>query len=415
MRMAGARLNIVHVVRAPIGGIFRHIVDLATAQSAAGHAVGIVCNSLEGGAFEDAAIAAVAPRLAFGVTRFPMRRQVSPSDLRATRDLLRHLGTLSPDVVHAHGSKGGVYGRLIGTWLGRKRPVARLYAPHGGSLHYAETSRQGRIYFAVERLFERMTDALVHVSAYEAETYRRKVGVPRCEAHVIRNGLRADEYVPVVANGDARDLLYLGVVRSLKGIDVFLDALARLKQEHGRIATAHVIGQALDDDPTDYAEVARRLGIADQVAFHAPMPARAAFAMARALVVPSRAESMPYVVLEAIAAQLPLIATRVGGVPEIFGPRADELVAPGDAEALAAAMGRMLADPAGAARDAQARRDWLMPRFHIDAMQEQVERLYRAILERKARGQNRAGAVADAPFGVIARESGQSSTPQRPR
>ena len=49
--MANARLRIVHVVRAPIGGIFRHIVDLATAQSDAGHDVGIVCNSLEGGAF----------------------------------------------------------------------------------------------------------------------------------------------------------------------------------------------------------------------------------------------------------------------------------------------------------------------------------------------------------------------------
>jgi len=380
--MAGARLNIVHVVRAPIGGIFRHIVDLATAQAAAGHAVGIVCNSLEGGAFEDAVIAGVAPRLAFGVKRFAMRRHVSPSDLRAARDLMRHLDMLAPDVVHAHGSKGGIYGRLIGTWLNRKRPVARLYAPHGGSLHYEAKSIEGRIYFAVERLFERMTDALVHVSAYEAETYRRKVGLPRCDAQVIRNGLRAAEYVPVVPNGDARDLLYLGMLRSLKGIDVFLAALARLKHEHGRAATAYVIGQA--DDMAEYAAMAHQLGIADQVAFHPPKPAREAFAMARALVVPSRAESMPYVVLEAIAAGLPLVATRVGGVPEIFGPRADELVAPGDAAALAAAIGRMLAEPMRAARDAQARREWLMPRFHIDAMQEQVERLYRSILERKS-------------------------------
>src|SRR5262249_395455 len=108
-RMANARLRIVHVVRAPIGGIFRHIVDLATAQSAAGHAVGIVCNSLEGGAFEDGVIARLAPQLAFGVTRFPMRRAVSPSDLRAARDLMRHLAALAPDVVHCHGSKGGIY------------------------------------------------------------------------------------------------------------------------------------------------------------------------------------------------------------------------------------------------------------------------------------------------------------------
>ena len=214
--------------------------------------------------------------------------------------------------MHGHGSKGGVYGRLIGSWLNRKRPVGRVYSPHGGSLHYDESSLEGRFYFKVERVFERMTDAIVHVSTYEAETYRRKVGVPRCEAIVIRNGLRPDEYVPVVPNADARDLLYLGMLRSLKGIDVFLDALARLKAAHGRTATAHVIGQT--DDLAAYEAMARRLGIADEVAFHLPKPTREAFAMARALVVPSRAESMPYVVLEAVAGGLPLVATRVGGI-----------------------------------------------------------------------------------------------------
>ncbi|HLH92148.1 MAG TPA: glycosyltransferase family 4 protein [Xanthobacteraceae bacterium] len=369
-------------MRAPIGGIFRHIVDLATAQAASGHEVGIVCNSLEGGAFEDDWIARIAPKLAFGVTRIPMRRQVSPSDWGAIRALMRHLGAIAPDVVHAHGSKGGVYGRLIGTWLNRKRPVARIYAPHGGSLHYPATSLEGRVYFAVERRLERITDALVHVSAYEAETYRRKVGKPRCAAHVIRNGLRPDEYVPVVANADARDFLFLGMLRSLKGIDVFLEALARLETEHGRNATAHVIGQA--DDLASFEKMARALGIAARVAFHDPMPTREAFAMAHALIVPSRAESMPYVVLEAVAGAMPLIATRVGGIPEIFGPRADDLVGPGDAAALAEAMHRLLADRPRAARDALERREWLLPRFNIDVMQDEVAALYHAILDRKA-------------------------------
>ena len=380
MRMAKPRLRIVHLVRAPIGGIFRHILDLASAQAAAGHDVGIVCNSLEGGAFEDGLIAAIAPRLTLGAARFPMRRQVSPSDLRAARDLLRHVGALAPDVVHGHGSKGGTYGRLIGSWLGRKRPVARIYSPHGGSLHYSEKSFEGRIYFAAERMLGRMTDGIVHVSAYEAEMYRRKVGHPRCEAVVIRNGLRPDEYVPVVPNRDACDLLFLGMMRHLKGIDVFLQAIARLR-EQGRIVTAHVIGQTTEME--SWEMLARAVGIGGQVAFHLPKPTREAFAMARALVLPSRAESMPYVVLEAIAAGLPLVATRVGGVPEIFGPRADELVPPGDAAALAVAIDRMLANPVEAAHDAKVRREWLLPRFHIDVMQEQVEKLYRAILDRK--------------------------------
>src|SRR5215475_8453838 len=174
--MPSSRLRIVHVVRAPIGGIFRHIVDLATAQADAGHEVGLVCDALTGGAFEDAAIASLQPKLALGVARIPMRRHVSFTDLHATRKLMRELGKLSPDVVHGHGAKGGVYGRLIGTWLGRGRPIARVYSPHGGSLHSPEKSIGGRAYFPIERWLERLTAALVHVSAKGADPYRQKVG-----------------------------------------------------------------------------------------------------------------------------------------------------------------------------------------------------------------------------------------------
>ena len=139
-----APLRIIHIVRAPIGGIFRHIADLARSQAAAGHAVGLVCDATTGGAFEADAIATLSPALALGATRLPMQRHVSPADVVAVRRVARHLGGLSPDVVHCHGSKGGVYGRLIGSWLGRERPIARVYAPHGGSLHYDEGSWEGR-------------------------------------------------------------------------------------------------------------------------------------------------------------------------------------------------------------------------------------------------------------------------------
>jgi glycosyltransferase involved in cell wall biosynthesis len=377
------KLKIVHVVRAPIGGIFRHIVDLADAQAKAGHAVGIICDSTTGGRFEDDIIAKAAANLALGATRFPMRRSISFADFAAGRRVLAHLGKLMPDVLHCHGAKGGAYGRLIAAFLGRSRPIACLYAPHGGTLHFDEKSLEGMIYFRVERFFERLTDALIHVSAYEAETYRRKVGIPRCQAVVIRNGLREEEFLKVAPREDARDLLLLGMLRDLKGTDVFLDAVAKLEQRYGRKVTANVIGQA--EEPERYRALASSLGIADRVTFSEPMPAREAFAGARAIVVPSRAESMPYVVLEAIAAGMPIVATRVGGIPEIFGPAADQLVAPGDSGALAQAIEDMLAHPERIAADVAARRDWLHPRFNIEAMQNQIEALYRDILARKHR------------------------------
>ena len=79
------------------------------------------------------------------------------------------------------------------------------------------------------------------------------------------------------------------------------------------------------------------------------MPARAAFALGRLLVAPSRAESLPYIILETAAAAVPLITTNVGGIPEIFGPQAGRLVPPGDAAALARAIARRARRPDGAA------------------------------------------------------------------
>jgi glycosyltransferase involved in cell wall biosynthesis len=375
-------LRIVHVVRSPVGGIFRHIVDLAEAQSASGHAVGVVCDSLTGGAFEAAKIAALEPRLALGAVRLPIARNIAPSDALALVKVQAALSPLKPDVIHAHGAKGGVFGRLVGAWLGRTRPVARFYAPHGGSLHYEASSKEGRLYFAVERALERITDSLIHVSAYEERTFVEKVGPPRCPAAVVRNGLRPEEFEPVAPAADAADFLYLGMLRDLKGVDVFLDAL-KLLADSGRRASAVIVGDGPDE--AKYRAFVDAAGLKEHVRFRAPMPAREAFALGRAIVVPSRAESMPYVVLEAIAAGLPMIATRVGGIPEIFGPYSDALIPPGDSAALAEAMAELHALPEAAREAAQARKGHIGHEFSLKEMSSRIETIYRNGIEKRTK------------------------------
>jgi glycosyltransferase involved in cell wall biosynthesis len=104
------------------------------------------------------------------------------------------------------------------------------------------------------------------------------------------------------------------------------------------------------------------------------MPARQAFALAEIVVVPSRAEAMPYIVLEALAAGKTMIATAVGGIPEIFGLGSPALVRP-DAGELAAKMSEALADPqafAGLMPDAAD----LKARFGADIMAAQIEKAY---------------------------------------
>ncbi len=374
------KLSIVHVVRSPVGGIFRHIADLASAQNEAGHAVGVICNSLTGGAFEDEWIAALAPKLELGIARLPMPRSIGPADVAATFRVARLIARMRPDVVHAHGAKGGLFGRLAaGIERRRGRAVAAFYAPHGGSLHYDAASAAGRFFFAVERGLERLSDGLIHVSAYEAETYRQKVGVPRCPAHVVRNGLRPEEFEPVPHGPDAADFLYIGVLRDLKGVDVFLAALATLKEE-GREFRALVVGAGdLGDERRYRALVAASLSA--EVEFRAPMPARQAFSLARNIVVPSRAESMPYIVLEAAAAGRPLIATNVGGIPEILPGKEERLLPPGDPVALAEAMRQALAAPERMAAEAVLRREAVKQKFSLAVMAASVEKLYRDPLQ----------------------------------
>ena len=367
-------LRIVHCFRSPVGGIFRHVRDLVEAHSQAGHQLGILCDSSTGGAHEDALFAEIEPKLALGLIRVPMRRAIGPSDLVAIWRCLGELRQMQPDILHSHGAKGGAYARVIGTLMRRSgRKVARLYCPHGGSIHYDAGSLKGKLFFTLERTLERMTDRLIFVSEYEREGYRQKVGEPRCPTSLVYNGLGESEFEPVKP-GDA-DFLYIGMMRDLKGPDLFLDALAMLRDQDGIEAKAHFVGDGPDKE--EYIAQIGQLGLGAAVKVHDAMPAREAFAMAKTVVVPSRAESMPYIVLEAIAAHKPIIATRVGGIPEIFNDDAGSLVEPDNAQALYAAMKNALVDR-GAAKTAQRRSAALKQRFSVEVMAETVETVYRA-------------------------------------
>lgn len=376
--MTSDPLRILHCVRSPIGGIFRHIMDLAASQAAAGHDVGLICDSSSGSAFDNALVEQIGQHLSLGVARFPMQRQLTIQDLKATRNLYRYIRDLKPDVLHGHGAKGGAYTRAIGTVLRMKgRNVTRIYCPHGGSLHYDPNRLEGRIYHTIERVLERFTDGLIFVSDYEAAAFETKVCHPRAVSRVIYNGLRPDEFSPVETNPDAADFLYIGMLRDLKGTDLFIEALHNIKLKSGTAPTAHIVGEGPDEER--YRAMVSNLGLEDKVTFHGALPARQAFAMGKCVVVPSRAEAMPYIILETVAAQRPLIATRVGGIPEIFGSHASHLVEPGRIESLTSAMEAALANPKAKEALAKTMRGCLAETFSIDLMSDRITTLYREV------------------------------------
>jgi glycosyltransferase involved in cell wall biosynthesis len=323
--------RILHVMRAPVGGLFRHVVDLAREQNARGHAVGIIADSATGGDAAARMLAELAPSLALGLSRVPMSRQIGPSDrgtLRHVADRARETGAT---VLHGHGAKGGAYARLAGG------PALRVYTPHGGSLTFSPYSPSGITYHAIERWLRRRTDLILFESEYAERIYRSHVGSPPFH-RVVHNGVGPADLVAIEPDADAADFIFMGELRWLKGVDVALDALACLATE-GWNGRAIFYGEG--PDRAAFEDRARDLGLVHQVHFPGRSEPRIAFQTGRLLLVPSRIESLPYIVLEAAAARMPLLATNVGGIPEIFGPDSGSLLPPGDIAALVAAIRRM--------------------------------------------------------------------------
>lgn len=359
-------LRILHCFRSPVGGIFRHVRDLAEQHHRAGHKVGILCDSTTGGAHEDALFDTIKPFLDLGLTRTPIRRAIGPADIATIFRCSSEIKSLQPDIIHGHGAKGGALARLIGSRLrvsGSR--VARFYTPHGGSLHFSRSNPAGWFYFTLERLFERLTDGLVFVSEYEQRQYKTKIGVPRPPSFMIYNGLSDAEFEPVSRQPDAADFLYVGMMRHLKGPDLFIEAFIRAERLAGKPLSAIMIGDG--DDKSAYEQTIMRSGLQERIQIRPAMPAREAFTRGSVMIVPSRAESMPYIVLEALAAGLPLIASRVGGIPEILGSDSRALVEPDNADALAAAMAGAITDP-GALISALPSHDDLKTRFSVARM-----------------------------------------------
>ena len=376
------KLRIVHVLRAPLGGLFRHVLDLTREQIARGHSVGLVVDTLTGGEQAAANIAKLAPILELGVKRMPMLRQPHLQDVAGIFKVEAHARRLKADVIHGHGSKGGLYARAPA--LLRRRPgVVRCYTPHGGSFNHVATPLIQATYMGVERMLAAVTDVLLFESVYIANRFHDRIGDTKSLVRIVQNGISQAEFERVAPNSDAADLLYVGELRAAKGIDTLIDATALLSRKLGRRIRLILVGSGPDQAKLEMQ--ARNRGISEQVAFAGAFPARQAFALGRVLIVPSRAESLPYIVLEAAGAQIPMIATDVGGIGEVFGPYRDRLIRPDDAALLASRMQMTIEeDPHIVRGQAEELAAFVATRFSISIMADSVISGYRDALARQA-------------------------------
>ena len=232
-------LNILHVFRAPVGDLYRHVLDLAREQIARGHRVGLIADSKMGGRRAQETLKELAPSLALGLTRVPIRRHIGPNDATILGHVMGRIAGTRADVVHGHGAKGGAYARLA---FNASRAV-RAYTPHGGSLLFGPDTTAGKFYLATEKLLMPRGDLFLFESAYSAEIFRRKIGTPHGLVRIVHNGVSEKKFAPVKARADATDLVFVGEFQPVKGIDVLIDAIAKLNR-NGRHVTTTLVGAA---------------------------------------------------------------------------------------------------------------------------------------------------------------------------
>ena len=358
-------MKIVHVFRAPIGGLFRHVRDLAKGQSERGHSVGIICDSTTGGDYADRLLNELKDVCTLGVERRPISRMPGLGDLAGARAAFEISKVWQPDVLHGHGAKGGAYARLAAKWLGKRS----FYTPHGGTLHQPASLPMRMLFTAAERYLRRIGTGLTFVCDYERNLFDKKIGIKGAPYTVVHNGLWKEEYVSTVPLPDATDFVFVGEMRDYKGVDILLEALAKLP---GKSLTLVGDGPSMDD----YKALADRLGISSLVRFMGRKPFTEATHMGRIMVLPSRFESFPYVVLETAASGLPLITSAVGGIAEVV-PRS-MLCEPLTAAELARRMGNLLADPSAMAAEGKAYADHIRKTCDADDMVDKITAFYSA-------------------------------------
>lgn len=376
--------RVLHVMESTIGGTRRHLVDVAGGLAERGWEVGVVAAALRQPDFRGdlARLAAAGVR----VRELPLLREIRPGrDLAHGRALLGELAAFRPDVVHTHSSKAGVLGRLA-SWLAESG--VRVHTPHTFAFLFRDMfgPLRRRLFFELERHLAGMTSRLCAVSESEAETFRRSGVVDPERVAVIPNGIDPRPWTsatPVPAQALALDptrpiALVVGLLNVAKGQDLALEALA---QPGGEVWQLVLVGHGEERERLE--RLAERRGLSARVRFvgyRRDVPDL--LAGADLLLLPSRWEGMPYVVLEAMAAGRAVVATPVDGARELVEEgRTGWLAERIDAAAIAEALGRAWeAGPEGRARAGALGRERVIRDHSRTAMLDRLEALYHEVL-----------------------------------
>jgi glycosyltransferase involved in cell wall biosynthesis len=316
-------------------------------------------------------------------------RAISPlDDVRAFIGLLSLARSFKPDIVHTHLAKAGALGRVAARLAGA-RVVLHTY--HGSVFRGYFGQRESGVYLGIERGLARISTRIVAITSGQKADLVSLGIAPASKIVEIPLGLDLDQFRDLPARDDAvgalglpPDRRYVAIVARLvpiKDVPTFVRALARVTE-----ARPDVCGLVVGDGPErgTVEGIARNLGLGDRCHFLGwRSDLTNVYAASDVVALSSLNEGSPVSVIEAMAAGRPVVATAVGGVPDVVGDAAGILVPPGDHSGLADAILALLADPDRRAELGRKGRDIALRRFGSERLVADIDRLYMALLARR--------------------------------
>jgi glycosyltransferase involved in cell wall biosynthesis len=377
------------IARLNMGGPALHVAYLTHGLRDRGYETTLVAGSLARG--EDS-MEFVARGLGIEATHLPeLRRDIAPiRDLQATLRLAQLIRRLRPDILHTHTAKAGAVGRMAASLVGDARPPIVVHTFHGHVLRGYFGPRLSYGFRLLERWLAKRTDALVAVSPEVRDELVRLGVAPAEKFTVVRVGIELSARVADLDGraetrrrlGIAGDSFTVGWVGRMTGVKRTSDVLLAFKRlrERGVDAFLCMIGDGPEREQLERR--AHELGIMKRTLFLGYQEQVAPYyAALDAMILPSGNEGTPVSAIEALAAGRPVVATRVGGLPDVVREGEDGfLVAPGAVDELADRLEQLAADEELRRRMGEAGRERVLPRYSVERLIDDVDALYRSLL-----------------------------------
>lgn len=315
-------------------------------------------------------------------------RELSPlRDLRTMWQVYRLLRREKPDVVHTHTAKAGFVGRWA-AWLARVPVIVHTF--HGHVFHGYFGSLKTRLFVMLERMTSRITDAILTLTQSLRRELAETYGVARTEKiTVLPLGLDLAPFAAVTRkNGAFRaawgipaDAPLVGIAGRMvpvKNHNLFLEAAALVRAERPDVRFVMIGDGELRDELERKIDNLGLRGFVKITGWQSDMPA--VYADLDVFALSSINEGTPVTVIEALSSGCPVVATHVGGLPDLLeGGRLGTLVSSGNAHALAQGILATLATPP----DTSAAQSAMLNQYGIDRLVSDLSALYKALLARK--------------------------------